>query len=92
MEFPPPNTKVRFRNFQNMIEAPFVIYFDIKSICLPLVEGDNNGKTKREGKHVPISVRALRMLRPNPKYNSIKPFLYTGLDCISEFLRYLSSK
>ena len=81
--------KVRFRNFQNMMEAPFIIYFDIESICLPLVEGDTNSKTKREGKHMPISVWALRVCRPNPQYSSIKPFLYMGTDSISEFLKYL---
>ena len=72
-----------------MIEAPFIIYFDIESICLPLVEVDTNSKTKREGKHVLISVCTLRVCRPNPQYSSIKPFLYTGTDCISEFLKYL---
>ena len=89
MELPPPNMKVRFRNFQNMIEAPFIIYFDIESICLPLVEGDTNSKTKREGKYMPISVCALRLCSPNPQYSSIKPFLYMGTDCISKFLKYL---
>ena len=38
---------------------------------------------------MPISVCALRVCRPNPQYSSIKPFLYTGTDCISEFLKYL---
>ena len=92
MEFPPPNTKVRFKNYQNMIEGPFVIYFDIESICLPLVEGDTNSKTKREGKHMPISVCALRVCRPNPQFNSIKPFLYMGTDCIPKFLKYLEQQ
>ena len=92
MEFTPPNTKVRFRNFQNMIEALFIIYFGIKSICLPLVKGDTNSKTKREGKHMSISVCALRVCRPNPWYNSIKSFLYMGTDCISEFLKYLEQQ
>ena len=38
---------------------------------------------------MPISVCTLRVCRPNPQYSSIKPFLYMGTDCISEFLKYL---
>ena len=72
-----------------MIEDPFIIY---RVHRLPLVEGDTNSKTKREGKHMPISVCTLRVCRPNPQCNSIKPFLYMGTDCISEFLKYLEQQ
>ena len=38
---------------------------------------------------MPIQVCTLKVCRPNPRYNSTNQFLYMGLGCISQFLKYL---
>lgn len=85
--------KILFDNYKSLLISPFVIYFDIESICLPMLEMDaTGGKVLKEGKHVPISVCALRICSVDKKLSSDKPFLYTGPACIDKFLSYLEQQ
>jgi hypothetical protein len=88
-----PNDKyVFFKAYKRMTEAPFVIYCDIESICLPLEPVKSGKGCIAKGSHVPISVCAYRVCKPNPDYNSEKPFLFTGEKCIEKFFEYLQNQ
>lgn len=82
--------EISFNSYTKMVDAPFVIYFDIESICEPVKADDScTASVRGKGKHIPISVSAIRVCRPNPAYSSPKPFMYTGTDCIQQFFAYL---
>ena len=84
------HNEIAFSDFTKLVEVPFVIYFDLESICTPLEKDDKCvGHVKARGRHVPIAVSAIRICRANSQYSSARPFLYTGLDCIEKFFEYL---
>lgn len=78
-----------FRNFQNLLPAPFVIYADLESLCMPIYGcEEKNGKSSAKSKHVAISVGAVRVCRSAPELSS-RPVIYTGTDCLDRFLDFL---
>lgn len=88
----PENSQIYFQAFDKMLPAPFVIYFDIESICLPLEPTMDKTSVSARGKHIPISISALRICRSNPKMSSKHPFLHTGLDCVQKFFKWLDNQ
>ena len=90
-KMPDEDPVLKFTNFRNMIQAPFVVYADIESLCLEKEEV-NKGKTISNSIHKPISVCAYLICRDNHKHSAKKPFLYTGKDCIVKLFEYLVSE
>ena len=61
-----------------MFKIPFVIYYDTEVII-------------QDNKHIPISICAFRKCISNPTYTK-KPIVFTGKDCIDQFLCHLRSE
>ena len=77
-----------FSSFNSMVNAPFVIYADLKMmICKEEIV--RIGKTRRKLRHVPILVGALIVCKDRPEFGNA-PFLYTGLDCIDMLMEFLN--
>ena len=86
----PDEECIEFRNHAHMVPAPFLIYFDLESVCSKLeVVEDKGKKTEKQGAHVPVSVCALRVCLVDPSLSSEKPFMYTGPDCIARLFDFL---
>ena len=80
--------KLAFKNYQNMVEAPMVLYADIESIQCREVLQTAGGKLISRRRHVPISVGAIAVCRVNPSFTSA-PFIYTGRDCIEKLYEFI---
>ena len=85
-----PSSKLQFKNFAGLVEAPFVMYLDTESLCEEPVPG--SGKTISISYHRPISVCALTVCRPQPVHSSKAIFCYTGVDCIQALFAHLVSE
>ena len=79
-----------FKNFSNMIQAPFVIYCDLESLVMER-KIINEGKLFSIRKHKAISAGALTVCSVDRNYSSL-PFIYTGEDCCLKLLDFISSE
>lgn len=77
LHVPKKRKKIEFQNYRHMFKKHFVIYYDIESLL-----------TKEQGKHVPVSVCAFTKCSSNDEYSK-GPFVFTGQDCIQQFLAHL---
>ena len=89
--FPPPQTKLKFRNVKNQLRAPFVIIADFE--CLLEPENINVGqgrraKTKLYSRHIPCAVAFFIVSTDEQAYESAY-FTYSGQDCCQWFLSAL---
>ena len=81
---PPPGTFISFKNYKHVFKVPFIIYYDIESLLVP-VESD-----ARRTKHIPISVCSFTKCTHNDFTKP--PRVFTGRDCIEQFLSHLHSE
>lgn len=87
----PEEKEIKFENVGCTLPSPFVVYFDLESICRTPTDVANLGlKTRKQGAHEPVSVCALLVCHVNSLLSSEKPFMYTGADCIDRFFDFLS--
>lgn len=90
LQLPEENTKLSFKNYSNLIQAPFIIYADFES-SISNVNVLNKGKLYSVQKHMAISWGSITVCRDNDVFNS-QPVLYTGEDCIPKFFDYLEGE
>ena len=91
LQFPDPGSLVmKFKNFRNMLPAPFVIYCDLESLVLE-TEQINDKKLISVRKHQAISAGALTVCHVDYALSST-PFIYTGADCILRLLDFLMAE
>ena len=96
---------VRFKNFQNMVEAPFVIYADLESYIMKkkkVIHGKRvkekggkkrpRGKTISKAKHVAMSAGAMAVCRPNPTFSSAPYIFSDSRNCIDNLLTFLDQQ
>lgn len=79
--------QIKFKNYKNIITAPFVIYSDFEA-CIRPKQILAKGKTLSKKMHEPISFAAMIVCKPND-YFSKPPVIYTGIDCVQQFFKYL---
>ena len=75
-----PETK--FRHFQNMIKAPYVVYADTESIIRPMTTPTTNSNTTQTSEHVPCSYFYI-VVRSDGEVTNMST--YCGEDCMDEF-------
>ena len=75
-----PETK--FRHFQNMIKAPYVVYADTESIIRPTTTPTTNSNTTQTSEHVPCSYFYI-VVRSDGEVTNMST--YCGEDCMDEF-------
>ena len=79
-----PETK--FRHFQNMIKAPYVVYADTESIIRPTTTPTTNSNTTQTSEHVPCSYFYI-VVRSDGEVTNMST--YCGEDCMDEFFSNL---
>ena len=79
-----------FRNYGNMISAPFAIYCDLESL-ISEKEIVNEKKLLSIRNHEAISAGALTVCNVDNSLSS-QPFIYTGKDCIEKLFGFLSAE
>ena len=79
-----PQTK--FRHFQNMIKAPYVVYADTESIIRPTTTPTTNSNTTQTSEHVPCSYFYI-VVRSDGEVTNMST--YCGEDCMDEFFSNL---
>lgn len=83
---------MQFRNFSNLLEAPFVIYADLESAIRNKSSKDSTEKTFSTATHTSVSFACLTVCRENSMYSSKYPTIYTGKNCINKFLDFIESE
>ena len=81
-----PETK--FRHFQNMIKAPYVVYADTESIIRPTTTPTTNSNTVQTSEHVPCSF-AYVIIRSDGRVHSEQ---YRGEDAMDVFFQWLEEE
>ena len=79
-----PQTK--FRHFQNMIKAPYVVYADTESIIRPTTTPTTNSNTTQTSEHVPCSYFYI-VVRSDGEVTNMST--YCGEDCMDVFFSNL---
>ena len=96
VKLPPKNTKTKFKNYRNTIEAPFVIYADFESALIPDKERTRNpnpttSETKRYQTHQAISFGYKRVCALDTsltgEYKS-----YVGGDAAAKFIKAIKKE
>ena len=78
--------KTKFRHFQNMIKAPYVVYADTESIIRPTTTPTTNSNTTQTSEHVPCSYFYI-VVRSDGEVTNMST--YCGEDCMDEFFSNL---
>ena len=87
IEMPDPSkNSMQFKNFANLLEAPFVIYADLESSIDVKILSTKKDKTLSTAPHKTISFACLTVCRENEKFSSSYPVIYTGKNAIDKFL------
>ena len=89
--FPPPQTKLKFRNVKNQLRAPFVIVADFECLLEPeniRVGQGRRARTKLYSRHVPCAAAFYIVSTDEQAFESAY-FSYTGEDCCKWFLEAL---
>jgi len=91
LKMPLKNPFLQFKNHENMLEAPFVIYADVESAILPAAENDDPGSKKlfSSRKHECIAWCCLTVCRVDPDLSSQKPVMYVGENSLDALFTYL---
>ena len=82
-----PQTK--FRHFQNMIKAPYVVYADTESIIRPTTTPTTNSNTTQTSEHVPCSYFYI-VVRSDGEVTNMST--YCGEDCMDVFFQQLEDE
>ena len=85
-----PMNILKFKNYGNSLEVPFVIYVDFEAILVE-VDDDENKSTRKLNKHVPCGFACLTTSSCE-QYNKEKVVVYSGRDCMSRFFSHLSNE
>ena len=81
---------LKFKNYGNSLEVPFVIYADFEAILVE-VDDDENKSTRKLNKHVPWGFACLTTSSCE-QYNKEEVVVYSGPDCMSRFFSHLNNK
>ena len=82
------NPTIEFKNIQNMMKAPYVIYADTESIIKPTDNPNTDTNTIQTSEHIPCSF-AYAIVRSDGKVLSQQ--LYRGEDCMDVFFEKLEA-
>ena len=82
----------QFKNFSHLLEAPFVIYADLESSIAVEKKNLKKDKTISTAVHSAISFACLTICRENQDFSSESPIIYTGKNCIENFLKYIEQE
>ena len=82
------NPTIEFKNIQNMMKAPYVIYADTESIIKPTDNPNTDTNTIQTSEHIPCSF-AYAVVRSDGKVLSQQ--LYRGEDCMDVFFEKLEA-
>ena len=85
-----PMNILKFKNYGNSLEVPFVIYADFEAILVE-VDDDENKSTRKLNKHVPCGFACLTTSSCE-QYNKEKVVCYSGRDCMSRFFSHLNNE
>ena len=88
-EVPPPGTKIKFKNYKNLLPSQFVIYADFETFQTP-INKEKGKNTILLKKHEPSSFGAIRICTVDNL--SSEPYVYHGKNVIKNFLKYLKSQ
>ena len=80
------NPTIKFKNIQNMMKAPYVVYADTESIIKPTTTPNTDTNTVHTSTHIPCSF-AYVIVRSDGKVISER--LYRGEDAMDVFFDYL---
>ena len=80
------NPTIEFKNIQNMMKAPYVVYADTESIIKPVDSPNTDTNTVHTSTHIPCSF-AYVIVRSDGKVISER--LYRGEDAMGVFFDYL---
>ena len=80
---------IQFKNIQNMMKAPYVIYADTEAIIKPTASSTTDSNTVQSSEHIPCSF-AYVIVRSDGKVISEK--LYRGEDCMDVFFQQLEDE
>ena len=90
---PPPGTKIFFKNFEKMLPAPLVAFYDFEAILQKTQDagGENDVSNFKKAttevhKHIPICY-SLIIVDETP--NIVFQKSYSGLDCVENFISTL---
>ena len=83
------NPTIKFKNIQNMMKAPYVIYADTEAIIKPTASSTTDSNTVQSSEHIPCSF-AYVIVRSDGKVISEK--LYRGEDCMDVFFQQLEDE
>ena len=81
--------KTKFRHFQNMIKAPYVVYADTESIIRPTTTPTTNSNTTQTSEHVPCSYFYI-VVRSDGEVTNMST--YCGEDCMDVFFQQLEDE
>ena len=87
---PTENAFLRFKNHENMLEAPFVIYADIESAIFP--KEDNASSSKKlisTRAHECIAWCCMTVCRVKPELSSPAPVMFVGENSLDAFFAHL---
>ena len=82
------NPTIEFKNIQNMMKAPYVIYADTESIIKPTDNPNTDTNTIQTSEHIPCSF-AYAIVRSDGKVLSKE--LHRGEDCMDVFFEKLEA-
>ena len=92
IEMPNNDKKMMFfKNMSHLLTVPFVIYADLESAIRQKEETEET-KTISKSLHSAISFATISICRENEKFSSQHPTLYTGENCIDNFLEHLEDE
>jgi hypothetical protein len=79
LKLPPPGSKMKFKNYKNMLEKPYIVFADLEAGCLR--------HDKHLHKHVPNSACTYLVCKHDPSQNVLKVFV--GENCVRDMMIYL---
>ena len=86
---PKPDKKLKFKNEQNQMRLPFVIYADFECILTPVDRRTGHYRTQQYQHHTACAV-GLKLIAPSVPALANRPVdIYTGVDCVEWMLRKL---
>ena len=85
-----PMNILKFKNYGNSLEVPFVIYSDFESI-LEQVDDDESKSTRKINKHLPCGFACLTTSSCE-RYNKEEVVVYSGRDSMSKFFQHIYSE
>ena len=80
---------IKFKNFKNMMKAPYVVYADTESIIQPVANPTTDSNTVQTAQHIPCSFSYV-VVRSDGQVLSEK--LYRGNDCMDKFFESLEGE